>query len=36
MQDEIFNLKMRLKTGEITEEEYQKKEKEIRAKYEKI
>jgi len=31
MQDEIFNLKMRLETGEITEEEYQKKEMKLRA-----
>ncbi|MEA3486000.1 MAG: hypothetical protein U9R03_04760 [Candidatus Aerophobetes bacterium] len=33
---EIHNLRVLLEAGEITEEEYQKREREIRAKYEKI
>lgn len=35
MEDEIRDLRVLLEAGEITEEEYQKREKEIRAKYEK-
>ena len=35
LEDEIYNLRVLLEAGEITEQEYQKGEKEIRAKYEK-
>jgi len=36
LEDKILNLRTLLEAGEITEEEYQRREREIRAKYEKI